>query len=312
MKNTSIREVRVDYKNCIYRLYFEGDDRSYIGSTKSAKGRLRTHMWDLLRKKHTNSILQLAFNKYGYVAYRWEILESDIKPSKLLQKEYEYIKQYKADTEGFNQTSVTTNVKGKKQFIPEEVTYDNKEYIRWWLENKEIEFKEIVYSTNLRKTDNNSYSKSWWSRLTEKEIVELSAKIHNYVHHISSCRIITTMMICGGEDSLLLCDNDSYSFMVAKRLIKKFKKQPHTNRPMKDAIITSALNPLHIEMMYMTPEEINEYRVATLFRILQDCNLEEKITIHLPQKYFKGMIEVIESIGAKGGEKSNKTENQTL
>lgn len=287
--------MQLDYKNCVYRLYFEGDNRSYIGSSRSAKNRLRTHIWDLLRKKHPNQLLQTAFNKYGYLGFRWEILEKDIKTRILLQKEHEYIIKYKADTEGFNQTMTTSSRNNAMMFLPNEIVYDNIKYIKWWLENKNIEFKEIRFSSYRNIVDKNSYSKGWWTKLSNEEMRVLETKIYHYARHIGKCRMIKTMMICGGEEKIEKEDSTK-TYRDVRSLVRKFKKQPYTNQSMSDIIITTALNPLHTEMLYMSEDELNQYRVAKLFRLLQDCNLDESITIHLPHKYYEGMMRVVSSL----------------
>jgi group I intron endonuclease len=88
----------------VYRIYFIGSDKSYIGLSKGFKGRRVQHLRALRQDKHFNIHLQRAFNKYGEDNFRIELLEECDKVE-LSQKEKHYIEIYDAFENGFNLTT---------------------------------------------------------------------------------------------------------------------------------------------------------------------------------------------------------------
>jgi group I intron endonuclease len=88
----------------VYRIYFIGNDKSYIGLTKGFKGRSNQHLRVLRQDKHFNIYLQRAFNKYGEDNFRIELIEECDK-SDLSKKEKEYIRIYDSFKNGFNLTT---------------------------------------------------------------------------------------------------------------------------------------------------------------------------------------------------------------
>ena len=66
-----------EFKNVpgIYKISVKGTDKVYIGESIKVRSRLRTHMSDLSKQRHSNPILQNMYNKYGVEAFEFEILE---------------------------------------------------------------------------------------------------------------------------------------------------------------------------------------------------------------------------------------------
>ncbi len=53
------------FEKCVYKIYFNGSDKIYIGSTIRWPYRRREHLHKLKSRKHHNQYLQRAANKYG-------------------------------------------------------------------------------------------------------------------------------------------------------------------------------------------------------------------------------------------------------
>ena len=83
----------------IYSIYFIDKADFYIGSTNCKKGfesRWRQHISALRRNKHTNSILQNTYNKYGEESMKIKIVEIfEGSDEQLLEKEQFYIDSLK-------------------------------------------------------------------------------------------------------------------------------------------------------------------------------------------------------------------------
>lgn len=88
----------------IYRIYFTGSSKSYIGLTKGFKARRAQHLQKLRLNSHFNIYLQRAFNLYGEDSFQIELIEECDK-SELDIKEKEYIKIYDSLKNGFNLTT---------------------------------------------------------------------------------------------------------------------------------------------------------------------------------------------------------------
>ena len=284
--------------NGVYRLYFTNDTRCYIGSSLNLNSRLRTHILELLNNTHSNTLLQKAFNKHGYINYRWEILESNLSKKELLQVEYKYIKLYKSNTTGFNRTICTSSgTKTKNTYVPNNIiANDDIDIVKYFLKNFNITFAPILISSHEYIVDTNNYSKGWWSRQTDEDVIEFAKHMYNFIMNIRKQKLIDTMMVCGGEDKILSLNYQSHVFDLVRSMVKKFKKQPYKNRAMKNIIFSTALNPFHMEMIHMTQDEINKFRLNSLFKILVDCHLDKNISIYVPQLYFESLNKILQDI----------------
>ncbi len=283
----------MDYKNYIYRLHFEGDDRSYIGSTKSARARLRTHMWDLLRKKHTNNILQLAFNKKDISLFTWEIIEKDIDSKLLLKRENYYINLYNSMTNGYNQTIITTALNkyhGVKLFEPKDGVYDFS-IINTFTKKHKVELRLIEVST-YKKYPKAHFSKYFWDNIDEENMNKLLTSGTSYLsHHINSP---FRNVICCIDNTRVFEFLESQDKKSLKDLYVRVKRFYGENKhKVTDVLVLSALNPFMLEYTLLK-DRIDEYRVAKLFKLLEiQKHLGEKIVLHLPQYLYDSYKRVL-------------------
>jgi group I intron endonuclease len=74
----------------IYRIRNLINNNCYYGSSKNIDKRWKTHKNQLKRKKHINSILQSAWNKYGEKNFIFEIIE-ECSEDKLFEIEQKYL-----------------------------------------------------------------------------------------------------------------------------------------------------------------------------------------------------------------------------
>lgn len=77
----------------VYKLINTVNSKFYIGSTIHPFNRLFKHFSLLKTNKHTNRYLQKAYNKYGFPAFKIEIIEQNLDFSKVLEREQYYIDQ---------------------------------------------------------------------------------------------------------------------------------------------------------------------------------------------------------------------------
>lgn len=92
-------------KRGIYCITNLENNKIYIGSTlNSFKERWSTHIQKLRKGTHSNSHLQNAFNKYGEEKFKFSILEVLVNEAEILNKEQEYINNFKSydRTIGYN------------------------------------------------------------------------------------------------------------------------------------------------------------------------------------------------------------------
>lgn len=59
----------------VYKITCVPTNKIYIGSSKDIRTRWSRHKRDLHTQKHSNTYLQLAYNKYGKDNFLWEIIE---------------------------------------------------------------------------------------------------------------------------------------------------------------------------------------------------------------------------------------------
>lgn len=304
------------YKNCIYRLYFEGDEKSYVGSASNFNNRYRQHIKELLDGIHSNRLLQFAFNKFGVLAFKWEILEKDIPNKKLLAKENYYILKYKACTEGYNQAYSTGNAKGNEVFVNEYVNLDDNDVIEKFLEKHEVEIREIhckgVKYDEIRKVN---FSKAWWNKVDTETLHRVVMMIHNQMQNVSEARQYNTLTICDEIDILDKHFNIKHAKKSIRDLvstIKKYYYNKFNDRTYEHIMLMSALNPFHMDMPKMEEKDIYKYRLIKMFRLLGSFKLEDKIVIHVPRVYYEGYKELVEEYSCchEEGCKSAKKQKQ--
>lgn len=70
----------------IYMIYCDGNGRRYVGSSVDIHKRWKDHRITLKRGRHGNQHLQNAYNKYGYKAFTYSILE-EVSRDRLIERE---------------------------------------------------------------------------------------------------------------------------------------------------------------------------------------------------------------------------------
>ena len=98
----------------VYKIYCEGNNKAYIGSSINVRKRRNSHLHHLRRNKHPNKYLQHSYNKYGEASFCFSvILECD--EEMLLIEEERCIRKHNSYNEGFNLIEApTTNMLGYK------------------------------------------------------------------------------------------------------------------------------------------------------------------------------------------------------
>lgn len=88
---------------CVYRIVCFATGKCYVGQSHGrAKRRKWQHFSDLRNKRHFNSKLQNAFNKYGETSFYFELLEKDIPLSEIDHREVYWIEQFNSCRNGYN------------------------------------------------------------------------------------------------------------------------------------------------------------------------------------------------------------------
>jgi len=89
---------------CIYRIICTPSQKSYIGQTCNPQKRIYEHFRLLKLNQHYNQHLQNAFNQFGDLAFHTMIIESDIDPCVINDRERYWINQYDSFHNGFNKS----------------------------------------------------------------------------------------------------------------------------------------------------------------------------------------------------------------
>lgn len=79
----------------IYRIINLVDGKSYIGSAQNLKRRWVAHHNQLVKKVHYNPHLLRAWNKYGFLNFKFEILEYVENDGLLIEREQHYLDVHK-------------------------------------------------------------------------------------------------------------------------------------------------------------------------------------------------------------------------
>lgn len=87
----------------VYEIVNLKNNKKYIGITNNVKRRFSRHLSALRYNKHVNAKLQRAFNKYGELAFKFNIIEKTLCSSEeLANKETYYIKYFDSFNNGYN------------------------------------------------------------------------------------------------------------------------------------------------------------------------------------------------------------------
>jgi group I intron endonuclease len=98
----------------IYKIYCEGNNKVYIGSSVNVRKRRNEHLHHLRGNKHPNRHLQHSYNKYGEASFGFSVVLECEKEILLIEEE-KCIRKYNSYNEGFNLIELpTTNLLGYK------------------------------------------------------------------------------------------------------------------------------------------------------------------------------------------------------
>lgn len=105
----------------IYAIRNAIDGRIYVGSsTRFVSIRFKEHRKQLRANRHHSVFLQRSWNKYGEIAFTFEVIELVIDPKVLLEREQFWIDQHRSYDKrfGFNISPTAGNTAGRS-FSPE-------------------------------------------------------------------------------------------------------------------------------------------------------------------------------------------------
>lgn len=129
--------------------------KKYIGQSVNIFSRWQQHKSELNRKKHCNSKLQNAWNKYGEENFNFYILEK-CNFSELDKKEQNYIKNYNSyyngynlDFGGTNRVRWTKEMRDKLSLFKTNMSDEEKEKYRLAHQNECIPIYQIDFDGNI-------------------------------------------------------------------------------------------------------------------------------------------------------------------
>jgi len=108
----------------IYLITCLPNQKKYIGSSKNIYYRLRRHLSDLRKNRHSNPILQNCFNKYGEDCLTTQILEQG--GGDLIQKEKQWIDSLKPEMNINDPAYIIFNEDTKKKISDSLIEYFKK------------------------------------------------------------------------------------------------------------------------------------------------------------------------------------------
>jgi GIY-YIG catalytic domain-containing protein len=88
----------------IYRIVCAFTGKVYVGQSSNPARRRNDHFNKLSKNTHINKHLQSAYNFYGESAFYFEIIETNISPDKVAEREQYWIAHFDCCTHGFNAT----------------------------------------------------------------------------------------------------------------------------------------------------------------------------------------------------------------
>lgn len=161
----------------IYRIKNLVNGKCYYGSSKNIKKRWKTHLNQLRKNKHINSILQNAWNKYGETNFVFELVE-ECNLKNLFEVEQKYLDEsigYNIGKKACGGDNITNNPnKGK-------IIENIKQGSKLWLDNLSEEEKKKMFSKPLEKNPN-------WKGGSTFNYCECGKRI-GYGHiHCNKCR----------------------------------------------------------------------------------------------------------------------------
>jgi len=88
----------------VYRIVNFRTGKVYIGKTKDTKRRKREHFHELELNKHHSKYLQYSYNKWGKSAFYFEVLETELSPDVIEDRERYWVAYFDSYSNGYNET----------------------------------------------------------------------------------------------------------------------------------------------------------------------------------------------------------------
>lgn len=280
--------------SCVYKLYFdEHPDKIYIGSTCDFKRRFNEHCKKLLNETHENKFLQKDFRKYGMISLKYDIIHNQQKNETrddLYKKETDYIIKYESNINGYN-ISLVSNI--KKDFKIEIENYDYSSIIKF------IKNFSQTYKVNLIKSENR-FLQSLDLRLTKFNFISKTEEEKTKLLKSFYSEIKNRL---GFKNTAFLMDNFTKEFegfqntMVYKKLLGSNLKTNEKNyKKVKNILVGEEVKPFVKDTPFLKEENVNLYALFTLFRKLNDMNLEEEINIILSGRVYTNLIGIYNEV----------------
>lgn len=90
--------------HCVYRIVNFRNGKVYVGQTKYERDRYDQHFAALKQQKHHSQKLQADYHKYGDAAFYFEVIQYDISPDDIDDREAYWIGYYDSFHNGYNGT----------------------------------------------------------------------------------------------------------------------------------------------------------------------------------------------------------------
>lgn len=86
----------------IYRIVCFPTGKVYVGQSINPHERKLSHFSSLRSNRHINKYLQAAYNKWGKGSFYFEVIESNIQPSQVVEREIHWVAYFDSYRNGFN------------------------------------------------------------------------------------------------------------------------------------------------------------------------------------------------------------------
>jgi group I intron endonuclease len=167
----------------IYKITNIINNKIYIGSSSNISLRWNQHIEKLIYNLHENYKLQNDFNKYGLEVFHFSILEIVKNNKKLFSREQDWIDSIDVESNynilSYANYEYVDRIKGK---------YDNILNFSLTKKEKKLLFSNLIICEHekLNKIGDrkNNLSKSWYTRASKDDLIQLGKNTFNYTRNI--------------------------------------------------------------------------------------------------------------------------------
>jgi len=176
----------------VYQITNAENGKIYIGSSTNITTRWEQHLYELSRNKHDNYKLQADFNKYGYKAFTFQILELADNEKTMYDIEQEYLDEFDIDN-NYNILSYVNygklNTLNNISKVSNIVLHDDQ------MQLLKANVTIVTHAKlNAVGKELNALSKAWFSRKQDR-VDRLKLNLSNYYKHIASGKIYWTSFL---------------------------------------------------------------------------------------------------------------------